>query len=96
MKLSDFTGKPCNSRLAYEFLPNKKIRIDLEKAAIELKEIVEVEVNSKVLLMVKSNNLMISIFPSGKILVRGEKDSEKAKKTAEKVIASLKTSVLEQ
>ena len=93
MNLADFTGKPCRSKMAYEFLPKKKILIDLEKASKEIISVAQVEVNSKVLLMAKAEHTTISLFPSGKILVRGERDEIKAKEIAAKVLGALKESI---
>jgi ArsR family metal-binding transcriptional regulator len=93
MDLAEFTQKPCRSKLAYEFLPNKKVLINLEKACEELASVAEIEVKTKVLLIIKTENCTISIFPSGKILVRGEKEEEKAKKIAEKLVKTLKESI---
>ena len=38
MKLSDFSGKPCKSRVAFEFIPKKKARLNLMEVARKLKE----------------------------------------------------------
>jgi len=86
LKLSDFTGRPCKSRTAYEFLPNKKTIIDLTKAAGELRKEYYIEIETKVLLMIKVDGATVSLFPSGKILVRGEKEEAKAREIAEKVV----------
>ena len=93
MDLADFTGKPCQSKMAYEFLPKKKVLINLEKAGEELAAIATIEVTTKVLLMIKIETKTVSIFPSGKLLVRGEREEDKAKLIAEKVVKSLKQSV---
>jgi len=93
MDVADFTGKPCRSKMAYEFLPNKKVNIDLESAAVEVLKAGSVEVRTKVLLMIKVENCTVSLFPSGKLLVRGEREEEKAKQIAKKTLATLKESV---
>ena len=89
MKLSDFTGKPCRSKLAYEFLPNKKTQLDLKKEAEALKKEHYIDVESKVLLILHVEGKTVSLFQSGKILVRGERDEKEARKVAEKVIKCL-------
>ena len=93
MELAEFTGKPCRSKMAYEFIPKKKVNIDLGTASLELSKIATIEVTTKVLLMVKLDSKTISLFPSGKLLVRGEREEEKAKILAEKLVKSLKESV---
>ena len=93
MEIADYTGKPCRTKMAYEFLPKKQITINLEKAVEELKDTAVIEVKTKVLLMLKLNYATISLFPSGKLLVRGERDEEKARELAKKILSSLKESV---
>ena len=93
MELSDFTGKPCRTKLAYEFLPKHTMQIDSEKASEEISKIAQIEVKTKVLLMIKIDYCTISLFPSGKLLVRGEREEAKAKEIAKKVVGALKQSV---
>ena len=66
MELKDFTGRPCSSKVSYEFFPKKKVKIDLEKASEEIKKIAKIEINSKVLLMINAFDKTISIFSNGK------------------------------
>lgn len=92
MELSDFTGKPCRSKMAYEFLPKHKIVVDLDKASSELEKVGAVEVRSKILVISRIDDRTVSLFASGKILVRGEKDEDAARKIAEKAVKALKES----
>ncbi len=96
MELKDFTGRPCSSKVSYEFFPKKKVKIDLEKASEEIKKIAKIEINSKVLLMINAFDKTISIFSNGKILVRGENDEKEARKIAEKIVSKLNESVQEK
>ncbi len=89
MEIAEYTGKPCRTKMAYEFLPKKQLNLNLEKACEELKTVATIEVKTKVLLMLKFDYATISLFPSGKLLVRGERDEEKAKEIARKILASL-------
>ncbi len=89
MQLSDFVGKPCRSRTAYEFLPKKLTKLILEEVKEKLEQKAVIEVNSKLLIIMKINNHTVSLFPSGRILVRGEREETKAKKTAEEIIKLL-------
>jgi ribonuclease HIII len=93
MELSEFTGKPCRTKMAYEFLPKHSMKIDLDKAAQEVGEVGALEVKTKVLLMIKVDFCTVSLFPSGKLLVRGEREEEKAKEIAKKVIGTLTNSI---
>ncbi|MFH1586504.1 MAG: hypothetical protein ABID38_01450 [Candidatus Diapherotrites archaeon] len=90
MELSDYTGKPCRSRQAYEFIPKRKHSLDLEKSAKLLKsEDVYLEVVSPYLLMLNLDGTSLSLFKSGKIIVKETKDAEKARKIAEKLVSRL-------
>ena len=96
MELKDFVGKPCTSKVSYEFFPNKKTVIDLAKAAEELEAIATIDVNSRVLLIIKINDSIISLSKNGKILIRGEKDEKKARIIAQKICETLKESAIEK
>ena len=96
MELKDFTGKPCTSKVSFEFFPKKKTIIDLPKASEELESISQIDVNSKVLLIIKIEDRTVSIFKNGKILVRGEDEEKKAREIAKKICSVLKESVTEK
>ena len=94
MEIAEYTGKPCRTKMAYEFLPKKQVNINLEKACEEITtSTATIEVKTKVLLMLKLNCATISLFPSGKLLVRGERDEEKARELARTILSTLKESV---
>jgi TATA-box binding protein (TBP) (component of TFIID and TFIIIB) len=93
VELSDYTGKPCQSKTAYEFIPKKQIKLNLEIAKKELTPHTTIEVASKVLLIMKISGHTVSLFPSGKIIVRGEKNEEVARSTATELVKYLKESV---
>ena len=88
--LDDFSWKPCNRGTAYEFFPKKATKIDMKKAA-ELLADFEIEMNSKFLILLAIEGKTVSVFQSGKIMVRGEKDEKKARETAERIIKTIKT-----
>ncbi|MFA5763380.1 MAG: hypothetical protein WC915_01050 [archaeon] len=96
MELKDFVGKPCTSKVSFEFFPKKKTNIDLTKASEELASIATIDVNSKVLLIIQIKESTISIFKNAKILVRGEKDEMKARELAKLICETLKESVTEK
>jgi ribonuclease HIII len=93
MEIAEYTGKPCRTKMAYEFLPKKQITVNLEKACEEIESIATIEIKTKVLLMLKLDYATISLFPSGKLLIRGEREEDKAKEIAKKILSTLKESV---
>jgi len=86
MKLKDFTGKPCRAKVAYEFIPNTKIKLNLEKIENQIETKFTIEVRSRILLIIKVENKTVSLFESGKILVRGERDETAAKDIANQIV----------
>ena len=96
MELKDFVGKPCTSKVSYEFFPKKKTIIDLAKASEELTKIATIDVNSRVLLIIKIDDAIVSIFKNGKILVRNEKEEVRARSIAQKICKALKESATEK
>ena len=89
MKLSDFVGKPCKSRAAFEFVPKKRTHLNLEEVAKKLKEAgVFIEAETPFLLVVKAGS-SVSIFQSGKIIVKETTLESEARKIAEKLVKML-------
>jgi ArsR family metal-binding transcriptional regulator len=82
IQLKDFVGKPCSNKTSFEFLPKKKTIINLEKLSKQLNNI---QINSKILLILKKDDSTISIFKNGKILVRGINEEKKARKIVEDI-----------
>lgn len=89
MKLSDFVAKPCKSRIAFEFVPKHKTRLDLEKVVQNLKSNgVFIEAETPFLLVLKMGS-SISLFQSGKIIVKETNVEKDARKIAEKLVKML-------
>ena len=86
MQLKNFTGKPCRARVAYEFLPNKKMKLKLSEIEKNIEEKFEIEVKSKILLIIRVEDKTVSLFESGKLLVRGEREEAGAKEIAKKIV----------
>jgi len=86
MELSDFVGKPCKSRVAFEFIPKKRIKLDLEGLAKRLKEKqVFVEIETPFLLILRMQ-VPITLFQTGKILIKETNLEKDARKIAEKLV----------
>jgi TATA-box binding protein (TBP) (component of TFIID and TFIIIB) len=83
--LDDFSGKPCNRGTAYEFFPKKQIQLNLNEFANNTK--FEIQMQSKFLIILTINEKTVSIFHSGKIMVRGEKNEKLARAIAKKVLS---------
>ncbi len=84
LELKDFVMQPCKSRLAFEFLPKKNGSLEIEKIAACLKKNgAEIEVETAFLLVCRLQNHGVSVFKSGKIIVKDCENEIDARKTAE-------------
>jgi len=87
MELKDFVGKPCRSMTACEFTPKKKIELNLSLTAQNLREKeIMVEMETPYLLLIKFKGKNISLFKSGKIMVKETHDEKEARDIAEELI----------
>jgi len=90
IEFDNFVGQPCNSRTAYEFVPKKEYDLDLELIAKKLREKeVFIEIETPYLLMLKFCGKDISVFKSGKIIVKATNKKENAKKIATSLIKKI-------
>ncbi|MBU2476135.1 hypothetical protein KKG83_01555, partial [Candidatus Micrarchaeota archaeon] len=67
MELSEFNIQSCMSKTACEFIPKKKVQLNLGKIAEDLrKKDVVVDIETPYVLMLKFQGKNISFFKSGK------------------------------
>lgn len=91
IELSEFTCKPCRGRAGFEFLPKEKGRgggkgIDLLSSAGKLRAAgAEIEAESRYLVIMKLHGAKITLFRSGKMIVKGLKEEQKAREVAEEI-----------
>ncbi len=73
----------CRGRTGYEFIPKKKNALNLDALAGKLESnSVIIEANTPHLLIVKVNGTGVSVFASGKLIVKDVESKEKAEKIA--------------
>lgn len=89
MELDDFAGKVCSSKISYEFHLKESKKLDLGKIAEKLEscEEVFVEVNTPYLLVLRCNDVHVSFFQSGKLIVKEVPEKEKASEIAGKIMS---------
>lgn len=88
IELKEFVGKPCRSGTAFEFLPKKIQKLDLQKIAKKLKEHnVLVEAETPYLIILVLGGKSVSLFQSGKIMVKSTKEQDIATEIAEKLLS---------
>ena len=90
LELSSFVGQPCKSRIAFEFVPKKDHNLALEEVASVLrKNEVFVEIETPYLLMLKIGGKDVSLFKSGKIIVKSTNQQWVAKGIAESLVQKM-------
>lgn len=75
----------CDTKGAYEALPEKQMKVDLSR----LKNKFNIVIESPVIVIIK-DEFEVSIFRNGKLLIKNCKSQEKAEEQARKVYAKLK------
>jgi len=91
MELNEFSVKSCMSKTACEFVPKKKQLLNLSETAQKLrKNEVIVDIETPYLLILKFKGKNISLFKSGKIIVKETPDENKGKKIAKALMEKLK------
>jgi TATA-box binding protein (TBP) (component of TFIID and TFIIIB) len=87
VKINEFSCVPCRSRTAFDFIPKKKIELNLEKTGDLLEENgFFVEFATATILMLKTKKHKATIFAHGKIKIREAENEKEATKTAQSII----------
>ena len=86
MEIDNFQSKLCGSGNSYEFIPKIKQKLELESVAKKLVKDALIEAETSFVIMMTYNDAKISLFKSGKIIVKNITDAESAKKIAKKII----------
>ncbi len=90
IELSGFVGSPCKSRIAFEFVPKTDYSLNLQTVASALRNNgVFVEIETPYLLMLKLGGKDVSLFTSGKIIVKSTNNEDAAKMIAQGLIAKM-------
>ena len=88
--VSDIPGyleRLCRGRTGYEFIPKRKNALDLGALAGRLEACnIAVEANTPHLLIVKVKGTGVSVFASGKLIVKDVESKEGAEKIAAELI----------
>ncbi|MEK6820782.1 MAG: hypothetical protein AABY11_00080 [archaeon] len=75
-----YQGKLCDSNLSYEYTPRELLDWNLKKVGDELKKVgVRIDIHTEFVLVLQISGVAISIYPSGKILIKNvnvERDAQ--------------------
>ena len=79
-----FLLKLCTDGAAYEVRPKKQIKLDLPAFSQDLAAITEmrIRVSLPAILVLEDDNRSVTIYPSGKLLLRNFQSEESAKRIA--------------
>ena len=69
--MSFYLLRPCKGKSAFEALPKAQIRIDINRSSHQLKAHGYEITDAGVMLIAKKGDVEISIYPSGKLLIKG-------------------------
>ena len=86
MEIDDFQLDLCGSGNSYEFIPKSKQKLELDVIAKKLSNDALIEAETPFVIMMKYNDAKISLFRSGKLIVKNITDAKTAKKIAQKII----------
>ncbi len=86
MKKEIFVFKPCKTKAAFQANLKNSVNLDMKK----IKEILsnnnyKIELFIEDLIIAKKEKYVINVFKDGKIILRDEKNKEKAKKIIKEV-----------
>ena len=87
MEFDYFQPELCGSENSYEFIPKSKQKLELDVIAKKLSKDALIETETPFVIIMKYNDAKISLFRSGKMIVKNITDSKTAKKIAEKIIS---------
>jgi hypothetical protein len=79
--------KPCKGSAAYETIPKKNLKLDMDACTDKLMCGGFEVINAEVMLIVK-DDLELTIYPSGKLLIKTD-NKKAAERIAEKIYALL-------
>ncbi len=90
MELNEFTAKSCMSKTACEFIPKKKETLNLTETAQKLREKeVMIDIETPYLLIIKFKGKNISLFKSGKIIIKETPEEKEGKEIAKELMEKL-------
>ncbi len=90
-KLEGFIVKPCRADISCEFIPKRDMNLSLKVVAERLrKQNVLIDLETPFLLMFPVNGKKVTLFKSGKMLIKELREKEKARKIAEATLELIK------
>ena len=70
--MSFYLLKPCRGKAAFEAVPKEKVQLDMERGKAALESQGYDVTDAHVMLVCTTENLQVSIYPSGKLLIQTE------------------------
>lgn len=90
LRAAYFNGRLCDSRLSYEFFPEPSLKLPLAKLGNELEDAGwPMSIKTPFVLVFNVAGVRVSLFPSGKILVKNVHVESEAQKIFKRVLAEL-------
>lgn len=90
LRAAYFKGQLCDSRLSYEFFPNPYLALPLAQIGNELEDAGwPMRIKTPFVLVFNVSGVRVSLYPSGKILVKNVSVEAEAKKIFKMVLEKL-------
>lgn len=90
MRAQFFEGRLCESNVSYEFFPRKDTQFPLDKLGPEMEKAgVMCDIKTAFVITCKKDGVNVSIYPSGKILIKNINVEKDAKKVFESILKVL-------
>lgn len=85
-----FEGRLCESNVSYEFFPRAETKLPLDKLGREMEEKgLMCDIKTAFVITCKMSGVNVSIYPSGKILIKNINVEKDARKVFESVLKVL-------
>lgn len=81
--------KPCTSGKAFDVRPAKRLSLDLSDVSAALKEPFDVRVSTPHVLFIACDSLEITLYKTGRLLVKNAKTAQDAEKAASMLYSAL-------
>lgn len=90
LRIPFYKAQLCDSGLSYEFVPTKTLKLPLAKIGKELQsQPVFMEISTSFIITLKMEDVKMSLYPSGKVLVKHVSSKSEAERRFKRLIGAL-------
>lgn len=90
-ELEGFITKPCRADISCEFIPKKKMELSLEGVSKKLRDRgILIDLETPFLIMFAVLGKKVTLFKSGKMLIKELRDKDRAREIAQRTLELIK------